>query len=35
MWSAQPKPLDRQGVDEYIFLQALSDAFDQRQSEGR
>jgi CubicO group peptidase (beta-lactamase class C family) len=27
MWSAQPKPLDRHGVDEYAFLQALSDYF--------
>ncbi len=24
MWSAQPKPVDRHGVDEYAFLQALS-----------
>jgi CubicO group peptidase (beta-lactamase class C family) len=28
MWSAQPKPLDRHGVDEYAFLQALSDYFE-------
>ena len=27
LWSAQPKPLDRHGVDEYVFLQALSDFF--------
>ena len=29
MWSAQPKPLDRHGVDEYAFLAALSQWFDQ------
>jgi CubicO group peptidase (beta-lactamase class C family) len=28
MWSAQPKPVDRSGLDEYVFLQALSDFFD-------
>ncbi len=28
MWSAQPKPLDRHGVDEYVFLEALSRWFD-------
>ncbi|MFC1719990.1 serine hydrolase domain-containing protein [Pseudomonadota bacterium] len=28
MWSAQPKPVDRQGLDEYAFLQALSDFFE-------
>jgi CubicO group peptidase (beta-lactamase class C family) len=28
MWSAQPKPMDREGVDEYAFLEALSDYFD-------
>ncbi len=27
MWSAQAKPVDRQGVDEYVFLKALSDYF--------
>jgi hypothetical protein len=27
MWSAQPKPVDRQGLDEYEFLQALSDYY--------
>jgi CubicO group peptidase (beta-lactamase class C family) len=29
MWSAQPKPLGRHGLDEYGFLQALSDLFEQ------
>lgn len=29
MWSAQPKPLDRSGLDEYEFLQALSEFFDE------
>lgn len=28
MWSAQPKPLDRHGLDEYVFLEALSDHFE-------
>ena len=28
MWSAQPKPVDRHGLDEYVFLQALSDYFE-------
>jgi CubicO group peptidase (beta-lactamase class C family) len=28
MWSAQPKPVDRHGVDEYAFLEALSRYFD-------
>ena len=28
MWSAQPKPLDRHGVDEYAFLEALSNYFE-------
>ena len=27
MWSAQPKPLGRKGVDEYRFFEALSDYF--------
>lgn len=27
MWSAQPKPVDRHGVDEYAFLEALSRYF--------
>jgi CubicO group peptidase (beta-lactamase class C family) len=27
MWSAQQKPLDSQGVDEYVFLEALSNYF--------
>ena len=27
MWSAQPKPTDRHGVDEYVFLEALSRYF--------
>ena len=27
MWSAQPKPVGREGVDEYAFLQALSEYF--------
>lgn len=29
LWSAQSKPVDRQGVDEYVFLEALSRYFDQ------
>jgi CubicO group peptidase (beta-lactamase class C family) len=28
MWSAQPKPTDREGVDEYALLEALSNYFD-------
>jgi CubicO group peptidase (beta-lactamase class C family) len=28
MWSAQPKPVDRHGIDEYVFLEALSAYFD-------
>lgn len=28
MWSAQPKPLGKHGVDEYAFLEALSNWFD-------
>jgi len=28
MWSAQPKPVGREGLDEYVFLQALSEFFD-------
>lgn len=27
IWSAQSKPVDRQGVDEYAFLEAFSDYF--------
>jgi CubicO group peptidase (beta-lactamase class C family) len=27
MWSAQAKPVDRHGLDEYVFLKALSDHF--------
>jgi CubicO group peptidase (beta-lactamase class C family) len=27
MWGAQPKPVDRHGVDEYEFFQALSEYF--------
>lgn len=27
MWSAQPKPVGREGVDEYAFLEALSAYF--------
>ncbi|MCS4306723.1 CubicO group peptidase (beta-lactamase class C family) [Rheinheimera pacifica] len=27
MWSAQAKPLNRAGLNEYTFLQALSDHF--------
>jgi CubicO group peptidase (beta-lactamase class C family) len=27
MWSAQPKPVDRSGLDDYQFLEALSDFF--------
>ena len=29
MWSAQPKPVGREGVDEYAFLEALSAYFGQ------
>jgi len=29
MWSAQPKPSGREGIDEYAFLEALSNYFDQ------
>lgn len=28
MWGAQPKPVDRQGLDEYDFLEALSNYYD-------
>ena len=28
MWSAQSKPVGREGLDEYVFLQALSEFFD-------
>ncbi|HNP66179.1 MAG TPA: serine hydrolase [Woeseiaceae bacterium] len=28
MWSAQSKPLDRHGLDEYVFLQAISNYFE-------
>jgi len=28
MWSAQPKPLGRSGLDQYVFLRALSDFFE-------
>lgn len=28
MWGAQPKPVDRYGVDEYDFLRALSEYFE-------
>jgi CubicO group peptidase (beta-lactamase class C family) len=27
MWSAQPKPVERHGLDEYVFLEALSNYF--------
>lgn len=27
IWSAQPKPVNRQGIDEYAFLEALSDYY--------
>jgi CubicO group peptidase (beta-lactamase class C family) len=27
MWSAQPKPVGREGIDEYVFLEALSAYF--------
>lgn len=27
IWSAQPKPVGRHGLDEYVFLEALSDYF--------
>ena len=33
MWSAQPKPLGREGVDEYAFLEALSVYFGRRASD--
>jgi len=29
LWSAQPKPVGREGVDEYVFLEALSGYFKQ------
>jgi len=28
MWSAQPKPVGREGLDEYVFFQALSELFE-------
>jgi CubicO group peptidase (beta-lactamase class C family) len=28
MWSAQPKPVGREGLDEYVFLEALSNFFE-------
>jgi CubicO group peptidase (beta-lactamase class C family) len=28
MWSAQSKPVGREGLDEYVFLQSLSEFFD-------
>ncbi|MDH7943433.1 serine hydrolase [Pseudohongiella sp. SYSU M77423] len=28
IWSAQPKPLNRAGLNEYVFLRALSDYFE-------
>lgn len=31
MWSAQPKPVGMHGVDEYVFLDAVSRWFDQTQ----
>jgi CubicO group peptidase (beta-lactamase class C family) len=31
MWGAQPKPLGKEGVDEYRFLEALSGYFESRQ----
>ena len=31
IWSAQPKPVGRHGVDEYVFLEALSDYFRERE----
>ena len=27
MWGSQPKPVDRHGLDEYVFLEALSNYF--------
>ena len=30
MWSAQPKPVGKEGVDEYVFLEALSAYFGNR-----
>lgn len=32
MWSAQPKPVGREAVDEYVFLQAVSAYFRQRRN---
>jgi CubicO group peptidase (beta-lactamase class C family) len=29
MWSAQPKPFGREGLDEYVFFEALSDFFEE------
>ena len=28
MWGAQPKPVGKEGVDEYVFFEALSRYFD-------
>ena len=30
MWGAQPKPVGKEGVDEYVFLEALSRYFSPR-----
>lgn len=30
LWSAQPKPVNRQGIDEYAFLEALSKYYSER-----
>ena len=32
MWSAQPKPVGKEGVDEYVFFEALSGYFAKRRS---
>lgn len=32
MWSAQPKPVGRHALDEYVFFQALSDFFEPGQN---
>jgi CubicO group peptidase (beta-lactamase class C family) len=34
MWSAQPKPLGREGIDEYRFFEALSDYFGKTNERG-
>ena len=34
MWGAQPKPVGKEGVDEYVFLEALSRYFAESRDEG-